>query len=222
MILPPELWNLPQVPSWFLAQIGLPFWLAGGYGSKEQLDYALSLGASGVQVGTAFAFCEESGFESSLKAQVFQAVELGKVRVKTDALASPTGFPFKVVDVDGTIGIKEIGDQRTRICDLGYLREPYRKDNGKIGYRCPSEPEKDYLAKGGQIEDTVGRRCLCNGLVSSMGLGQVRTDGSKELPLVTAGDDLKYILKFLQPGQKSYRAVDVLSQLLGQKLNLVI
>jgi len=205
-----------------IANIGLPFWLAGGYGSKEQLDYALSQGASGVQVGTAFAFCEESGFNPSLKERVLRAVGLGKAHVKTDALASPTGFPFKVVQVDGTIGIKEIGDQRKRICDLGYLREPYRKENGKIGYRCPSEPEKDYVAKGGKLEDTVGRRCLCNGLVSSMGLEQVRIDGSEELPLVTAGDDLKYILKFLKPGQSSYKAVDVLSHLLGQQLNLVI
>lgn len=205
-----------------IKHIGLPFWLAGGYGSKEQLDFALSQGAAGVQVGTAFAFCEESGFEPSLKARILKAIGLGKAHVKTDALASPTGFPFKVAQVEGTIGINEVGEKRNRICDLGYLREPYRKENGKIGYRCPSEPEKDYLAKGGKLEDTVGRRCLCNGLVSSIGLGQVRNDGLEELPLVTAGDDLKYILKFLEPGKSSYRAVDVLSQLLGQKLNLIV
>jgi len=63
---------------------------------------------------------------------------------------------------------------------------------------------------------------LCNGLVSAIGLEQKRMDGTKELPLVTAGDDLKYILKFIEPGKTSYQALDVLSSLLGMKLNPII
>jgi nitronate monooxygenase len=202
-----------------IAAMGLPFWLAGGYGSREQLLAAQSLGASGIQVGTAFAFCEESGMKKSLKIKIIEAIRKGGAKVKTDPLASPTGFPFKVVDVENTIGEVETGNQRKRICDLGYLREPYRKDNGNIGYRCPSEPVDDYVKKGGKIEDTKGRRCLCNGLVATMGFGQERKDGTVELPLVTAGDDLKYILKFLPTGEKLYKAIDVLKVLLGQKLN---
>jgi nitronate monooxygenase len=200
-----------------IAAMGLPFWLAGGYGSREQLLEAQALGAAGVQVGTAFAFCEESGLNRSLKMKILDALSRGGATVKTDPLASPTGFPFKVVDVEGTIGEVETGNQRKRICDLGYLREPYRKENGNVGYRCPSEPVDDYVKKGGKIEDTVGRRCLCNGLVATMGLGQERKDGSVELPLVTAGDDLKYVLRFLPKGQMLYKAVDVLRVLLGEK-----
>ena len=200
-----------------IAAMGLPFWLAGGYGSHEQLVEAQALGAAGVQVGTAFAFCEESGLNKSLKLKILDALKKGGAKVKTDPLASPTGFPFKVVDVEGTIGEVETGNQRKRICDLGYLREPYRKENGNVGYRCPSEPVDDYVKKGGKIEDTVGRRCLCNGLVATMGLGQERKDGSVELPLVTAGDDLKYVLRFLPQGQLLYKAVDVLRVLLGEK-----
>ena len=45
------------------AEIGLPFWLAGGYGRIGKLREAQAFGAMGIQVGTAFAFCEESGFE---------------------------------------------------------------------------------------------------------------------------------------------------------------
>jgi len=205
-----------------IREIGLPFWLAGGYGNKEQLESALSLGASGVQVGTAFAFCEESGFESSLKVRILDAIKNNKANVKTDPLASPTGFPFKVVDLEGTIGVKEIGDSRKRICDLGYLREPFKKENGQIGYRCSSEPIEDYIKKGGNIEDTIGRRCLCNGLVSGLGLEQVRKDGTRELPLITAGDDLKYILSFLKKDETSYKAIDVLSALLGKTQALKI
>jgi len=199
-----------------IASLGLPFWLAGGYGTEEQYLYAKSNGAEGVQVGTAFALCDESGMEKSLKSKIIQAIKKGLGRVRTDPLASPTGFPFKVVELEGTNGIIETSRERKRICDLGYLREPYRKENGNIGYRCPSEPEVDYVAKGGKIEDTVGRLCLCNGLVSTMGLAQHRKNGDLELPIVTAGDDLKYILRYLSPGELSYKAIDVLRILLGQ------
>jgi nitronate monooxygenase len=44
--------------------LDVPFWLAGGYGSPEKLAEALDAGATGVQAGTAFAFCEESGLKN--------------------------------------------------------------------------------------------------------------------------------------------------------------
>lgn len=199
-----------------IATLGKPYWLAGGYGRPEQVKQALAGGAAGVQVGTAFAFCDESGLDPTVKAQVIKAVVNGEAHVRTDPLASPTGFPFKVVDLPGTIGEPAVGEARQRICDLGYLREPYRTSKGTIGYRCASEPVDDYVKKGGDIADTVGRRCLCNGLVASNGLGQVRRDGSEELPLVTAGDDLIDITRFLTNGATSYGADDVLRVLLAQ------
>ncbi|MDO9629051.1 MAG: nitronate monooxygenase [Acholeplasmataceae bacterium] len=205
-----------------IQKIGLPFYLAGGYGSHEQYVMATNLGASGIQVGTAFAFCEESGMEKSLKQRIIEAVKKGLGKVRTDPLASPTGFPFKVVEIDETNGIPEIAEKRQRICDLGYLREAYRKDNGNIGYRCPAEPVDDFVKKGGKLEETVGRRCLCNGLVATMGLGQKRRNGTEEIPIVTAGDDLKFVLRFLKPGQVSYTAKDVLRILLGKDLKQVL
>ena len=33
-----------------------------------------------------------------------------------------------------------IYQERKRVCDLGYLREPYAGPDGKIGYRCSAEP----------------------------------------------------------------------------------
>ena len=47
-----------------MASIGLPFWLAGAYASRELLGAALEAGATGIQVGSAFALCEESGFDA--------------------------------------------------------------------------------------------------------------------------------------------------------------
>jgi len=50
--------------------LGLPFWLAGGYDSEERLQQALEAGAAGIQVGTAFAYCDESGLDEALKNRV--------------------------------------------------------------------------------------------------------------------------------------------------------
>ena len=47
-----------------IGALGKPFWLAGGYGEPKQVLQALDLGATGVQVGTAFAYCNESGLDA--------------------------------------------------------------------------------------------------------------------------------------------------------------
>lgn len=62
--------------------IGLPFWLAGSFGSHEMLASALAEGAQGVQVGTPFAFCRESGFEETIKRKVIDLAKSGLVNIK--------------------------------------------------------------------------------------------------------------------------------------------
>jgi len=194
--------------------IGLPFWLGGSYGDATKLQQALALGAHGIQVGTAFAFCDESGMSPELKASVLRASREGRVRVFTDPYASPTGFPFKVLQLAGTVSEPEVFAQRESICDLGYLRQCYRQADGNVGYRCPGEPLEDYLRKGGNQADTVGRKCVCNGLLSAVAYAQVRRSGEVEPPLVTAGDDAAQVHRFLKPGRDSYSADDVLDALL--------
>jgi hypothetical protein len=50
----------------------------------------------------------------------------------------------------------------------------------------------------------------------NVGLGQIRVDGSRELPLVTCGDDVKNLAQFLRtPDVLSYSARDVVSYLLS-------
>ncbi len=199
--------------------LGLPFWLAGGYGSAGKLAEALRLGAAGIQVGTAFAFCAESGITSSLKGRVIARARRGgggaggAIDVLTDPKASPTGFPFKVLQQEGSLSEAEVYDGRQRHCDLGYLRSTYRKADGTAGYRCPAEPEEQYVAKGGAAAECSGRKCLCNGLLATVGLGQIR-DGAVEPPLLTAGDDLSCLCNFLAPGADSYAAADVVRVLL--------
>jgi NAD(P)H-dependent flavin oxidoreductase YrpB (nitropropane dioxygenase family) len=195
--------------------LGLPFWLAGSFATPERLAEALAEGATGIQVGTAFAFCEESGIAPEMKAQVLDESRTGSVDVFTDPLASPTGFPFKVVQLKGTVSESEVYAARTRVCDLGYLRHTYRKPDGTVGYRCPAEPKDHYVSKGGAMEDTIGRKCVCNGLLSTIGLGQSQRGNKVEPALVTAGNDVSALQRFLAKDGKSYSAANVIQYLLG-------
>jgi nitronate monooxygenase len=204
--------DLPDLEK--IRELGLPFWLAGSYGQMGKLAQALRLGASGIQVGTAFAFCAESGIQAELKRQTIQLAIAGKTKVFTDPVASPTGFPFKVLQLTGTLSEALQYNARERFCDLGYLRHVYRKPDGTPGYRCPAEPADDFVRKGGATADAEGRKCLCNGLVANIGLGQVRSETEIELPLVTAGDNVSFIHRFLKAGTDSYTAADVIGQLL--------
>ncbi len=197
-----------------IGALGLPFWLAGSYAAPERVTEALQVGATGVQIGTAFAYCAESGLDPDLKARVLAMSQTGEATIFTDPVASPTGFPFKVVGMAATNSEAASYEDRTRICDLGYLRHAYKQEDGTLGWRCPSEPIEDYVRKGGDVEDTRGRKCVCNGLMANIGLGQVQRDGEHERALVTSGDDVVNVARFLKPGASSYGALDVLEYLL--------
>jgi nitronate monooxygenase len=197
-----------------IRELGLPFWVAGGAGSPERVREVLEAGGTGVQVGTLFAYTEESGLRTEHKARVLDESRNEPIDVVTDLRASPTGFPFKVVQLDGTVSSEPVYQARERVCDLGYLRTAYRMEGGRLGYRCPAEPVDTYVKKGGDLGDTVGRKCLCNALMADIGYGQVRDGGEVEKPLLTSGDDLRSIQRFAA-GRPSYTAEDVIEYLLS-------
>ncbi len=197
-----------------LAALGVPFWLAGGYAHRDRVQAAVEAGAAGVQVGTAFAFCAESGLEPSLRQQCLEAVLHNEAHVFTDPAASPTRFPFKVVVLPRSLTDADVYEDRPRRCDLGYLRRAYLKPDGTIGYRCPAEPVEEYVRKGGDPADTVGRKCLCNALLANVGLGQRQPEGYEEPPMLTAGDDLECVRGLISEGSTEYRARDVIAALL--------
>ncbi len=202
-------------------KLNLPFWLAGSFNTPQKLNEALALGASGIQVGTPFAFCEESGFEDEVKRTIIEKAVNGNVEVCTDALASPTNFPFKVVQMEDSLSDDAVYQNRQRLCDLGYLRKAYKKADGSVGLRCPGEPVDNYLKKDGDIADTVGRKCICNALLADVGLGQVRPDGYEEQHLVTSGDELLSIARYVKGKKYSYKASDVVDYLLASVKELV-
>jgi NAD(P)H-dependent flavin oxidoreductase YrpB (nitropropane dioxygenase family) len=200
-----------------VGELGLPFWLAGGQATPAMLREAQGAGAAGIQVGTVFAFCEDSGMDATIRERILREVAAGRISVFTDPLASPTGFPFKVVGLEGTLSEDIVEQARPRKCDLGYLRDVYQTPDGGLGYRCPAEPIDDYLSKGGDLADTVGRKCICNGLTATIGFGQ-RRPTLEEPPIVTAGDDLVALGRLLAPDRHTYSAADVVAYLLGEPM----
>jgi NAD(P)H-dependent flavin oxidoreductase YrpB (nitropropane dioxygenase family) len=198
-----------------IAALGLPFWIAGGCATPESLVRARALGAIGVQIGTAFAFCDESGIMPEIKRYAVAGSKTGTLRVFTDPNASPTGFPFKILQMPGTMSELSVCEARERVCDLGYLRKVIRHPDGTVGYACPAAPVGHFVAQGGAEVETCGRKCLCNGLLATVGLGQRRTDGTMEPPIITAGDDVANIARYLPPGRDTYSAADVIRLVLG-------
>jgi NAD(P)H-dependent flavin oxidoreductase YrpB (nitropropane dioxygenase family) len=192
------------------AKLGVPFWIAGSFASPSGLAYALQVGAFGIQVGTAFAFCDESGIIRSIKNKVQLLVYRRGMKVFTDPNASPTGFPIKILNLEGTLSEEELYNSRIRNCSLGYLREPVW-DGEKIIFRCAAEPIEAFVQKGGDKSATVGCKCICAGLCATVGA----RDG--ELPIITAGDDLNCIFHCMQKGRagwhedSTYSAKDVIS-----------
>lgn len=203
-----------QVSPQDMAALGRPFWLAGGWDTPEALQEALASGAAGIQVGTAFAFCSESGMDAALRDWVLEQVRSGSARVRTDPVASPTGFPFKVANVPCTLADPTVHRSRRRLCDIGMLRQAHRLEDGTIVWRCPAEPLSAFTAKGGTAIDADNAVCLCNALSATAGFPQCRRNGYLEPSIVTSGDILPRLIRFLGPGHTGYSAADVLDHLL--------
>jgi nitronate monooxygenase len=194
-----------------IKSLGIPFWIGGSHASPEKLKWALSVGASGIQAGSIFALSEDSGMDSEIRREIRKQGFNGTLVVKTDMRISPTGFPFKVVDLEGTISKQETYLTRKRICNQSELVSPYERPDGKIGYRCASEPEKDYIRKGGDPADLAGRGCLCNGLITNAGLGD-----EEEPAVVTLGDDVNFLQFLMTNAEGSYSAAQAIKYLLSQ------
>ncbi|MBI2887007.1 MAG: nitronate monooxygenase [Chloroflexi bacterium] len=188
-----------------VASLGRPFWLAGSYGSPEKLQEALAAGAAGIQVGTIFALCEQSGLRPDLRREIVKRAFHGKFEVRTSMTASPTGFPFKVGVLSGTLSDPAVYQERPRRCDIGHLVEFYRTKDGAVGTRCPAEPMKAFIQKGGSVERAEGTVCLCNSLFATAGYQQVDKLG-EEPPGITLGDDTSAVPRLISDECGSYTA----------------
>ena len=60
----------------------------------------------------------------------------------------------------------------------------------------------------------MGKKCLCNALMANIGHPQVRNGKYTEQALITSGNDLTGIDRFLREGSTTYTAGDVIQRLL--------
>jgi nitronate monooxygenase len=207
-------------------QVGLPFWLAGGYGSREKLQQALSVGAKGVQVGTTFALAQDSGMKPAFRTAILNKLKSGMddAAIVRTTLFSPTGYPFKVVQLADTLADQNVYASRPRVCDIGLLQQrglsqADESGNRRLFQRCPAAPVDGFINKRGLQLNTKERRCLCNGLLACVGLGQVNRHGGEpveEPAIVTLGNHLDGVRRLSHQGQTTYWAEDVLVDILGQ------
>ena len=180
-------------------ELGLPFWLAGGQATPQQLRLAQEAGAVGIQAGTVFAFCEESGMAPEIRAKVLDQVR-GRPR---HGVHRPARLADRV----------PLQGRESRGHALGGGGRPRGASAAAIWATSgsPTSPPTDVSAtaarpsrsrttsaRAATFADTVGRKCICNGLTATIGLGQ-RRHGNEEEPIVTAGNDLEELGDLLGP-----------------------
>ena len=168
---------------------GVPVYVAGSFphgGTRDDFLEWTGRGAYGIQVGSRFALCDESGLRDDLKDALIASNAKGETSVTTAKCASPTGYPFKVVAIPGTLTDPVVYAARQRVCDKRYLVQSRFTDQPdgttRETYVCPAMPETQFVALGGDAAETPDRVCLCNALLATAGLNAVR-----EAPIVTLG-----------------------------------
>lgn len=191
-----------------LQALGLPFFLAGSYGASRRLYDAEVLGAQGIQVGSRFALCEESGMDPAIRQRVRELASRGELVVRRNPRISPTGFPFNAVNLEGLVyDTGSMEANRKRRCDVCQLQHRAIGPTGELVHICPAEPLASHRKKGGRDDDTDGRGCVCNGLLATAGLGQ-----PWEPPMVTLGSSN---FTWLRGRPDPYTAMDVVRSILG-------
>jgi len=179
-----------ELASYFdkVVALGVPVYVAGVGSSREDFQTWRDRGAYGMQIGSRFALCNESGLRPDLKDTVIDLNASGHGDVETSNRLSSTGYPFKFVPLPGTLTDPDVYEARKRICNKGYLvKSTIVVDSDGVeqeAYICPGMPEKQYAKLGGDVQDTVGRHCLCNALLATGGLGD-----EGEPPIVTLGKE---------------------------------
>lgn len=207
-----------------IASLGRPFWLAGSYADPSSVREALDLGAAGIQAGTIFALSDESGIIARYKDAMRRRAFNGQLDVVTSAYTSPTGFPFKVAQLEGSLSEQSVYDSRPRSCDIGHLLEAYQSSSGRVAFKCAAEPIAAYLQKVGKRLEDLGSEerdrveksaCLCNALIVTAGYAQKDRHG-EEQGIVTLGDRTDFVRSLMADENSGYSAYEAVRYLMAQ------
>ena len=169
-------------------ELEAPFWLAGSNASPEKLAEARASGAQGVQLGSAFAFTEESAIAEDIKRDVLK-------RARTRSLqASPISKRRPRLPVQDRV--REETSLPTcaqgRVCDLGYLRQRISRATliGTVSGRASIN-----LREEGGRKRTRPTSFACATILATIDLGQERPPVRSSA--AHAGADLAEIARFV-------------------------
>ena len=192
-----------------MVKLRRPFWLAGSRASPKGIEEAIAAGATGIQGGSIFALANESGLPVPTKQEIIRRALRGDLKVVADPECSPSGFPFNVVQLEGTVSDPDVYRKRERVCKIGYLRQGYTTTSGGLDFRCSAEPVRTFINRGGKPEDTIGKKCLCVHLLGAVGLDE-------EPSIVTLGRDVSFVPHLATLENPGYSAESALAYLLGK------
>ena len=178
-----------------------------------------------MQAGSIFALAEESGMKPDYRSAILNEIKRGAddADLVRTTIFSPTGFSFKVVQIKQTLADDAVYQDRRRVCDIGLLQQiglgSADADGARdLFQRCPAGPIEAYVNNRGLERNTAERRCLCNGLLACVGLGQTKAQAGElyeEPAIVTLGDHLDGVRRLSRGGQTHYWAKDVVHDILG-------
>ena len=185
-------------------KLGWPVYVAGAFpegGTAADLKFWQERGAAGIQVGSRFALCSDSGMRPDLRDRVIAANRDGSLAVGTDMRMSPTGYPMKFAALAGTLSDPEVKATQRHVCNLGYLVKssvqilPDGKE--RETYVCPAMPADQFQKQGGgDGSEQEGKICLCNALLATAGF-----NSPEEPALVTLGESGRQVTQLLTARQ---------------------
>ena len=136
-------------------QLGLPFWLAGAYGTPgEAAGSPAPLAPPACRWARPSPCAWNPALRRTLRRALVAKALAGNAKVYTDPKASPTGFPFKVAELEGTLS------DDIRLCPAAaHLRPglPARSlpqaRTAPSATAAPPNPRRPISPKGGSPED---------------------------------------------------------------------
>lgn len=193
-----------------------PIIVTGGFADQAGYLLAKEFGVAAIGAGTISSHSRNAGFTKEIKHQVYEAVKNGKAMTRINSTASPTGFDFRELVLEGTLSQEDVLNKRVRGCRFGCLRTVYyfidEEGSGSLGYRCPAEPINIFTGKGGDIEKARYARCLCATLIADTGHG----DPSEPI-YITAGTHINDIQNLINDNGELYTAEDVVNWIMGRR-----
>jgi hypothetical protein len=172
-----------------MRELGLPFWLAGGTGSPEALRRRSMPAPPGSRSARCSPTATSPAWSRRPSARSCAQRRSGDVDVLTDPARRRPASRSRSCS-SSTRTRRRSSTRRASACATSATCAPLPPRRWPARLPLRGRAGGHVREEGRRIEDTVGRKCLCNALMADIGHGQVRAGGELERPLLTSGDDL--------------------------------